>query len=341
MPEPARKWFEDQSKGEPDLRRSVARWLAAGAVVASAAAAYCLVPRPTREITVYLLIGAFEWLLLGPVARVFSPRSERMAISVGPRGLTVSHRTRRAQRYSWESVQRVEHGRSSALLVTSLGDIAIGPTVKDWAQLAETVREHIGQTPPDAGKSPSVAREQLVEWMGGERVVVEALGGDDGETGWLSGCAGVVALVAVLVVLFDSARFGAVLMGLACFAGWTAWLKSATDLRRIEATPEGLALVYVRGRRRIGWHDVHGIGADALLPWWRVNTSVGDIAFEQSASGAPQLAHAIGQILEARHEGQVLPRMSDVSDAAISPVTVSTSPDRGLSPAEGNPPDAP
>ncbi len=38
---------------------------------------------------------------------------------------------------------------------------------------------------------------------------------------------------------------------------------------------------------------------------------------------------------------EVLIRNRAVSDAAISPVTVSTSPDRGLSPAAGNPPDPP
>ncbi|MBI2297720.1 MAG: hypothetical protein HYU66_01990, partial [Armatimonadetes bacterium] len=220
---------------------------------------------------------------------------------------------------------------------TSRGDIEIHSEVQDWGQLVELVRDRIGQAPDDAGKRPTIERERLAEWLGGERLIVKALGGDAGGSAFLAGCAGVVALIAVLVFLLDTVRFGAVMAMFASIFGWKAWSMSAEDLRRIEATPDGVDLAYARGRRRIGWHEVLGIRADGnpYLPQWVVSTTVGDVAFEQAASGAPQLASAISQVLAARQSGEVLPRMNDVSAAAISPVTAAVSAERGVSRAEG------
>ncbi|MBI2298809.1 MAG: hypothetical protein HYU66_07655, partial [Armatimonadetes bacterium] len=130
------------------------------------AVAYWLLPRPRSEVTFYLVWGPLWLLLMGPIAEVFSGRSERMAIWVGRRGLTETYRTRRERLYPWECVQSVELGQGSARVVTSRADIEIHSEVQDWGQLVELVRDRIGQAPDDAGKRPTIEREGLAEWLG-------------------------------------------------------------------------------------------------------------------------------------------------------------------------------
>ncbi|MBI2298810.1 MAG: hypothetical protein HYU66_07660 [Armatimonadetes bacterium] len=278
--------------------------------------------------------------------RAFHGRADRLGIREDRQGLHELYRFERNKLYPWESVLGVEERGYTLTIHTSLGDIEAGPDVSNRALLALSVAQRLEER-RRAQSEPSVTPQQVAEWLGvepGEQVTAparELLGSRALDAVW--GCCLLLWLPLMLKHLADGTLLRSewstlFLIGL---IGGPMLCRP----RRIEATPERLRLRRLRGTQQFSWDDLRSIqvrGAGGVwAAGWQVlardMTHARDLLFTlpEGSPEAARLAHAIEQALAARQSGEVLPRMNDVSAAAISPVSASVSAERGVSRAEG------
>ncbi|MBI2301626.1 MAG: hypothetical protein HYU66_22220 [Armatimonadetes bacterium] len=112
------------------------------------------------------------------------------------------------------------------------------------------------------------------------------------------------------------------------------WFMSIPRTEVVRADARGFELSTTNGRVALGWDnvlEVRRIGFRCI-----VRSAQGEFSFLVDAPTARRVASVLRRAMEAREQGLTLPRMTDVSDAALSPVAPhAASADRGLGTASG------
>jgi len=242
----------------------------------------------------------------------------------------------RPKLHPWSMVRGVEYApKGLELEVGGWRKLRLPWSTSGARELAEELPSRLGRPPSDA----AVSTDQVCGWLGISRGGAVVLRAVDGEA-FQSNAKSLIGM-ALAVGFLASAELadGNLANGLAGALGAGLLLAAAKYGPRLEAllNPEVSAdrAGLHRGSRLVaGWDDVTGVDsppAGMTVSRWVVTTTRGAVWLPDCAE-ADKVANTVWQLLEARRDGATLPRMTDISDAAISRAEASEgSAERGLS----------
>jgi hypothetical protein len=184
------------------------------------------------------------------------------------------------------------------------------------------LRERVASAPAPAG---AIAPEQIAGWL--------KIGMDDSlsldKSVWQRVLIGLLFTVWGVWVAAPAWQRAGWLLPLGSVA-WLVWiLKVVTGPESLILTPDGIE----HFGRRYGWDEVEGCDQRRAGTFLQLE----ERAIKLNGPHVERVRHAVEQLLAARAEGALLPRMADVPDHALSRAeSIDVAAERGISLSEGD-----
>lgn len=266
----------------------------------------------------------------GAVQHLARPVGARLSLECGPDGLTERRWRAPDRHWDWDQVRGVDEHPLGATIHTTHGDLELGATLADRLRLLRRVRAALGVAAV-RDTDGSVARATVADWAGIEThetlaVTIPPRLERFRHAFWMGG---LLATVAVGI------GYAGTLLPLALAGGYLAAVHVLTrglgTARVIKVSPDGLAI------RAEGWFcswdEVAAVEPEE--DGYRIVTEQGDFVLGYRRPDEQTLVHLLQRAVAHRDEGLALPRMGEVSDAAISRAGENERlPETGLSRAE-------
>lgn len=255
--------------------------------------------------------------LLGAAAAVLHldrPRGQRLEIEVGADGLTERRWREPDRHWRWSDITGVTQHPLGATIQSPRGDLEIGSSLANRLRLLRRVRDRLGLV-ETRSTDGSVERETVADWAGIESwetlaVTIPPRLERFRHAFWVFG------LLAAGAVGFGYGwSLGPLVAALGYLGGVQTVAHGLGTKRVIKVSPDGLA---IHGWRPwfCSWDEVAAVEPEE--DGFRIVTEQGDFVLGYRTPDEQQLVHLCQRATAHRERGLALPRMGEVSDAAIS-----------------------